>query len=61
MKSKSGLQVEVINNNVEAALRVLKRKVKDSGLLVELKRRSFYEKPSDYRRRKNNQPKARRA
>jgi len=47
MKSKSGLQVEVINNNVEAALRVLKRKVKDSGLLVELKRRSFYEKPSD--------------
>ena len=46
-----GLQVEVYNNNVEAALKVLKRKVKNSNMLKELREREFYEKPSAARRK----------
>ncbi|MBT4208351.1 30S ribosomal protein S21 [Candidatus Woesearchaeota archaeon] len=40
------LQVKVKNNNVEYALRLLKRKVKESGLLIELREREYYKKPS---------------
>ena len=32
-----GLQVKVYNNNVEGALKVFKKKVKDSGLMMDLK------------------------
>ena len=49
-----GLYVDVYYNNVEKALKQLKRKVKDSELMVELKERSCYEKPSDKKRRKKN-------
>ena len=34
-----GLQVKVFNNNVEGALKILKRKVKDSNLFVDLKKK----------------------
>ena len=40
------LEVKVFNNNVEKAIRKLKRKVQREGLLKELKMRQFYEKPS---------------
>ena len=40
------LQVKVKKNNVEFALRLLKRKIKDSGLTVELRERQYYKKPS---------------
>ena len=40
------LQVKVKKNNVEFALRLLKRKIKDSGLMVELRERQYYKKPS---------------
>jgi len=50
----SGLGVRVYNNNVEKALKNFKRKVKDSELMMELKERSYYEKPSHKRRRKKN-------
>jgi small subunit ribosomal protein S21 len=43
--------VEVKNNNVDFALRVLKRKVQKSGITRELRRRRHYEKPSERRRR----------
>ena len=49
-----GLYVKVQNGNVERALSIFKRKVKDSGLMLELKRRQQYEKPSDLRRQKRN-------
>ena len=49
-----GLSVPVYNNNVEMALKKLKRKVKNSGILLELKRQSYYEKPSKVRREKRN-------
>jgi small subunit ribosomal protein S21 len=41
------LQVFVRDNNVDQALRVLKKKMQREGLLKELKKRRFYEKPSE--------------
>lgn len=40
----------VRNNNVEKALRVLKRKIKKNGLMQELKDRQYYQKPSEKKR-----------
>ncbi len=39
-----GLRVDVKHNNVEWALKKLKRMVKDSGQILELKKRSYYKK-----------------
>ena len=44
------MEVQVRNNNVEKALRQLKRKIKKSGLLIELKERQYYQKPSEKKR-----------
>jgi len=41
------LQVFVRDNNVDQALRMLKRKLQREGLFREMKRRRFYEKPSE--------------
>jgi small subunit ribosomal protein S21 len=55
LKEKSnGLQVKVYNNNVDGALKIFKRMVKDSGLMLELKNKEYYEKPSKKRREKKN-------
>lgn len=40
------LKVTIKDNKVEYALRKLKKKVKDSGLMIELREREFYTKPS---------------
>ena len=40
------LQVKVKHNNIEYALRLFKRQIKDSGLMVELREREYYTKPS---------------
>jgi small subunit ribosomal protein S21 len=40
------LQVLVRDNNVDQALRVLKKKMQREGVFREMKRRRFYEKPS---------------
>ena len=40
----------VRNNNIEKALRVLKRKAKKDGLIQELKDRQYYQKPSEKKR-----------
>jgi ribosomal protein S21 len=45
------LAIEVKNNDVEFALRLLKRQMQKSGLIRELRRRKQYEKPSERRRR----------
>ena len=42
--------IEVRNNNVETALRVMKKKMKKEGLFQELKDRQYYQKPSFKRR-----------
>ena len=54
-----GLSVKVYNNNVEGALKVFKRKVKDSNLMLELKKKAYYDKPSKIRREKKNLAKLR--
>ena len=54
-----GLSVTVFNNNVEGALKVFKKKVKESGLMLDLKKKSYYEKPSKIRREKRNLAKLR--
>jgi len=41
------LQVFVRDNNVDQALRALKKKMQREGLYREMKRRRFYEKPSE--------------
>ncbi len=43
------LQVLVRDNNVDQALRVLKKKMQREGLFREMKARSAYEKPSEKR------------
>ena len=53
-KQMGGLSVKVYNNNVEGALKVLKKKIKKSNLMFELKKRTFYEKPSKLKREKKN-------
>ena len=42
--------IEVRNNNVEKALRVMKKTMKKEGLFQELKDRQYYQKPSFKRR-----------
>ena len=41
-REQKGLRVDVKYNNVEWALKKLKRMVKDSGQILELKKKSFY-------------------
>jgi small subunit ribosomal protein S21 len=41
------LQIFVRDNNVEQALRVLKKKMQREGVFREMRRRRFYEKPSE--------------
>ncbi len=45
------LQVLVRDNNVDQALRVLKKKLQREGVFREMKARSAYEKPSEKRAR----------
>lgn len=45
------LQVIVRDNNVDQALRVLKKKMQREGTFREMKRRRSYEKPSERRAR----------
>ena len=49
-----GLAVTVYNNNIETALKILKRKVKNSNLMLDLKKKAYYEKPSKLKREKKN-------
>jgi len=49
-----GLSVTVHNGNIEGALKILKRKVKDSNLFLDLKKKEYYEKPSKLNREKRN-------
>ena len=47
--------VEVRNDNLEKALRTFKKKILESGKLIELKEKEFFEKPTTKRRRVKNQ------
>ena len=58
-REKKGLRVDVKYNNIEFALKKMKRMVKDSGMVLELKKRSYYEKPSAVKREKKSAQAAR--
>ena len=58
-REQRGLRVEVRNNNVEWALKKMKRMLKDSGMILELKKRSYYKKPSAEKRETRNMQKLR--
>jgi small subunit ribosomal protein S21 len=40
------LEIKVNGNDIERALKLLKRQLQKDGLLKELKKRRYYEKPS---------------
>ena len=49
------MEIKVNENNVEGALKVLKRKLQKEGLFKEIKRRKSYEKPSEKEKRKRRE------
>jgi small subunit ribosomal protein S21 len=51
--------VIVKDGNIERALRKFKKKIQEQGLLVELKERETYEKPTTRRKRKKSAAKNR--
>ena len=53
-REQKGLRIDVRGNNVEWALKKMKRMVKDSGMILELKKRSYYKKKSEAKREKKN-------
>ena len=54
-----GLSVTVFNNNIEEALKRLKRKVKNSDLMQDLRKKEYFIKPSVIKREKRNLAKLR--
>ena len=46
------MRVEVRDNQIESALKTLKKEMLKAGLFQEMKRRAHYEKPSVKRKRK---------
>ena len=49
------IEVKVMDNDLEKAMRVLKKKIQNDGLFKRLKLKKSYEKPSEYRRRKQRE------
>ena len=54
------MEIKVIGNDVEGAIKLLKRKIQRDGLLRDLKERRFYEKPSVKTKRKQREAQKRR-
>ena len=48
------ITVIVRDNNVIKAMRILKKKIERDGLMLELRQRTYYEKPSLKRQREHN-------
>jgi len=49
------IEVQVRNNNVEKAIRVLKKKIQKDGMMRELRQRQYFEKPTLKRQRKHKE------
>ena len=59
-KKSKGTGVTVKDGeNINQALRRFKRKIEDSGLLDDLRKKEFYEKPTTERKRKKGAAKSR--
>ena len=48
------MKIDVRNNNVDQALRVLKKKLQQDGFFNELRQREFYESKGTKKRREKN-------
>ena len=46
------IEVQVRGNNLEKAMRILKKKLMKDGMMKELRERQYYEKPSLKKQRK---------
>lgn len=55
------LEIRVHDNDVEKAIKLLKRLIQKEGVLGELKKRRYYEKPSVKMRRKQREARKRKA
>lgn len=53
--SLKAIEVKVFDNDLEKAMRILKKKIQNDGLFKRLKLKKNYEKPSEYRRRKQRE------
>lgn len=51
-KGARALKIEVFDNQIEPALKALKKEMLKGGIFKEMKRRAYYEKPSVKRKRK---------
>ena len=49
------ITVQVRGGNLEKAMRVLKKKVMKEGIVKELRRRQFFQKPSEIKREKKKE------
>jgi len=49
------LDIKVYENDIEKALRALKRQLLRDGLFKEIRKRRFYEKPSEKKKRKQRE------
>ncbi|MFH0729187.1 MAG: 30S ribosomal protein S21 [Pseudomonadota bacterium] len=49
------MEVRVLDNDLEKAMRILKKKIQNDGLFKRLKLKKSFEKPSEYRRRKERE------
>jgi len=58
-KAINGLSVQVRNNDVNGALRKLKKKVQEDGRIQEVRRREYFEKPTTARKRAKSAARAR--
>lgn len=54
------MKITVVENQIEAALKALKKQMLKDGLFQEMKRRAHYEKPSVKRKRKQAMARKRR-
>jgi|TARA_B100001094_G_C17681597_1_gene553672 small subunit ribosomal protein S21 len=53
------IEVQVRGGNVTKAMRILKKKLERDGLMQEIRRRQYYEKPSEKKLREKKQNMAR--
>ena len=49
------IAVKVYDNDIEKAMRILKKKIQNDGLFKRLKMKKSYEKPSEFQRRKQSE------
>ncbi|TFG36803.1 MAG: 30S ribosomal protein S21 [Nitrospirales bacterium] len=54
------MEIKVFGNDIEKALKTLKRQLQKEGLFKEIKQRSFFEKPSVKEKRKQREARKKR-